>query len=111
MEVSPSHAPWASRFIGRELMDDLNRQLREQLERLDADLKRTKSVDEAGRAILHRLQQEVQDLLARSGEAAIVQRHPIAERLREGIQHFESTHPSLTAVMEQVVSMLSAMGI
>jgi len=51
-------------------MDDQNRQLREQLERLDADLKQTKSVDEAGRTILHKLQQDVLDLLARSGEAS-----------------------------------------
>ena len=92
-------------------MDDLNRQLREQLERLDADLKQTKSVNEAGRTILHKLQQDVQDLLARSGEASSLQQHPIVARLREGIQHFEMTHPDLAALMEQVVNMLSAMGV
>jgi ribosome-binding protein aMBF1 (putative translation factor) len=92
-------------------MDDLNQQLREQLERLDANIKQTKSVDEAGRTILHELQQDVQDLLARSGEDSGLQQHPIAERLREGIQHFEVTHPALAGVMEEVVNMLSAMGI
>ena len=92
-------------------VDDQNRQLREQLKRLDADLKRTKSVDEAGRTILHKLQKDVQDLLARSGEASSLQGHPIAARLRQGIQHFEMTHPTLVALMEQVVNTLSAMGI
>lgn len=92
-------------------MDDQNRQLREQLEQLDADLKRTKSMDEAGRTILHMLQQDVQDLLARSGEGASVQEHPIAARLRQAIQHFEVTHPTLVASLEQMVNTLSTMGI
>ena len=92
-------------------MDEQNRQLREQLERLDADLKRTKSVDEAGRAILHKLQQDLQDLLARSGEVSSVQEHPIGMRLRHAIQHFEVTHPSLVASMEEMVNTLSNMGI
>jgi len=92
-------------------MEDQNRQLREELEQLDADLKRTKSVDEAGRTILHMLQQDVQDLLARSGEGARVQEHPIALRLRQAIQHFEVTHPTLVASLEQMVNTLSTMGI
>ena len=92
-------------------MDDQTRQLREQLERLDADLKRTKSVDEAGRTILHKLQEDVQALLARSGEGSSLQDHDIAARLRQGIQHFEVSHPTLVALMEQVVNALSAIGI
>ena len=92
-------------------MEDQNRQLRERLERLDADLKRTESVDEAGRSILHELQLDVQNLLARSGDVPSPQNHAIAARLRDGIQHFEVTHPTLVALMEQVVNALSAIGI
>jgi len=92
-------------------MNDQNRQLREQLERLEADLKKIESVDEAGRAILHNLQQDVQDLLDRSGEVSSLQEHPISERLRQAIQHFEVTHPTLVGVMEQMVNTLSTMGI
>ena len=92
-------------------MNDQNRQLREQLERLDEDLKRTESVDEAGRAILHQLQQDVQELLTRSGEVSNLQEHPIMVRLRQGIQHFEVTHPTLVGIMEQMIDTLSTMGI
>ena len=92
-------------------MNDRNRQLREQLERLDADLKRTESVDEESHAILHQLQQDVQELLTRSGEVSHLQEHPIVARLRLGIQHFEVTHPTLVAVMEQMINTLSTMGI
>ena len=96
---------------GKGMMDDPNRNLREQLERLDADLRQTKSVDQAGRAILIRLQQDVRDLLARSVEPASLQSHPIRSQLLQGIEHFEMTHPALVAAMEQVVNTLSAMGI
>jgi len=92
-------------------MDDQNRQLREQLKRLETDLKQIESVDEAGRTILHELQQDVQDLLARSGEGSGLQEHPISERLRRAIQHFEVTHPTLVGLMEQMVNTLSTMGI
>ena len=92
-------------------MNEPNQRLREQLEQLDADLRQTKSVDKEGRAILRKLQQDVQDLLARSAESSDLQEHPITARLRQGIRHFELTHPALVAAMEEVVNTLSAMGI
>ena len=49
------------------------------------------------------------------GEAAVGRQHRgdvrVTERLRQGIQHFEVTHPNLEAMMEQVVNTLSEMGI
>lgn len=92
-------------------MDDQNRQLREQLERLDAELKGTESVDEGGRTILHKLQQDIQNLLARSGEDSGLEAHPFTAQLRRAIQHFEVTHPTLVASMEEMVNTLSTMGI
>ena len=92
-------------------MDDQSRQLRKQLERLDADLKQTESVDQTGRAVLHKLQQDIQDLLTRSGEESAHPEHPVTERLRQAIQHFEATHPTLVASMEEIVNTLSTMGI
>jgi hypothetical protein len=91
-------------------MDDQSRQLRKQLEQLDASLKQTESADEAGRTILHKLQQDIQDLLTRSGESAHPE-HPVTGRLRQAIQHFEATHPTLVASMEEIVNTLSTMGI
>ena len=92
-------------------MDDQNRQLREQLERLDAELKGTESVDEGGRTILHKLQQDIQDLLARSSEDSNLEAHPFTAQLRRAIQHFEVTHPTLVASMEEMVNTLSTMGV
>jgi uncharacterized protein DUF4404 len=90
---------------------DRNLQLREQLERLDAELKSIESVDDASREVLQRVQEDVQNLLLRSGTMAPPQEVSITARLRQGIQHFEVTHPNLVAMMEQVVNTLSEMGI
>jgi hypothetical protein len=85
--------------------------LREQLERLDAEIRSIVSVDDAGREILHRLQADLQDLLSRSGEVTASPDLSIAARLRQGIGHFEISHPNLVAMMESVVNSLSDMGI
>jgi uncharacterized protein DUF4404 len=94
-------------------MEEPTAALRAKLEQLDAEIQRTGSVDEAGREILFKLQADVRDLLARSGGStgsAVEQDLSIAERLRQGIQHFEVTHPNLTGLMEEVVNTLSGMG-
>ena len=92
-------------------MEDDNRSLRDQLERLDAEIRSIDSVDDSGREILHQLQADLQDLLSRSGEASPAPQRTIAVRLREGIGHFEATHPNLVAMMESLVNTLSEMGI
>ncbi len=92
-------------------MADPDPQFRAKLEQLDEELNRTVSVDEEGRRILRRVQQDVQDLLARSGEVPPPGGLSVRERLRQGIEHFEVTHPVLAGLMEDVVNALSAMGI
>jgi uncharacterized protein DUF4404 len=85
--------------------------LREQIEQLDAEIRSTETVDDTGREILHRLQDDLQDLLSRSGEDAPPPDLSVTGRLRQAMQHFEITHPNLVAMMESVVNTLSEMGI
>jgi hypothetical protein len=92
-------------------MDDHSGRLRDMLEQLDEEIQRTEFIDEEGRGILSRLQQDVRDLLARSGGISSGPGLSITERLRQGIGHFEMTHPTLTTLMEEVVNTLSGMGI
>ena len=91
-------------------MDNEDPKLRAKLEQLDEELKQVVSVDEEGRKILHRLRQDLEELLLRSGEATDRRHVSIAGRLRQAIEHFEVTHPALAASMEEVVNTLSAMG-
>ena len=84
--------------------------LRAQLERLDAELRRTESLDDDEREVLRRLERDIREALGREGE------HPqayegLGERLREAVARLEASHPAATMMMRQVIDQLSFMGI
>jgi len=82
--------------------------LRELLESLHAELRRTEAVDEKSRALLRAVEHDIEAALERSsGE----QDESFAERLRETVERFEGTHPALTATVSRVLDALVAMGI
>ena len=84
--------------------------LRGQLEELDAELKRTASLDDSEREVLRRLERDIREILAREGD------HPqeyegLGERLRESVAQLEASHPAVTMRLRQVIDQLSFMGI
>jgi len=87
-------------------MTDQN--LREILERLHAELDRTKSLDEKGREMLRHLNSDIRELLERSGEEAD---ESILERLQDSIDYFEATHPRVTQMLSEMMRILSNAGI
>lgn len=89
-------------------MNDQN--LRELLERLRNELATTEVTDEAGRERLSRLEEDIRNLLERSDEPADTD-DPILERLQDSIDHFEETHPQLTLMLSQMMTILSNAGI
>ena len=92
-------------------MSDQQRQLQDMLEQLDAELKRTRTVDENQRRKLLALQEDVRALLQRSPEAVPEDHEPNIQGLRAGLQYFEASHPTLSGLIEQVLNTLSALGI
>ncbi len=92
-------------------MSDQNDQLRDHLEQLDAELKRTQAADDQQRQHLEAMQGGVQSVLDSSGAASPEDHHSLQQRLTEGLQHFEATHQVLSGLIEQVLNTLSAMGI
>jgi len=82
--------------------------LRELLEALHAELRRTDAVDERSRALLREVDGDIQNALARAGGA---QSESFVERLRETVDRFEGTHPALTEAVTRVLDSLVAMGI
>ena len=92
-------------------MSEQKSDLQDQLEKLDAELKRTPAADETQRQHLEAMQAHVRTLLERSGENPTAHDPSIFEALRSGLQHFEATHPALAGLIEQVLSTLSAAGI
>ena len=88
-------------------MDD--KELRELLEKVHAEIEQTKSVDENGRELLRDLEADIRGLLARSQGRQ--PEPPIVERLDNTIKYFEVTHPDLTATLSELMTILSNAGI
>jgi hypothetical protein len=89
-------------------MTDQN--LRELLEKLQNEMERTEVTDEAGRERLRHLETDIRALLARSDENTETD-EPMLERLQDSIDHFETSHPQLTLMLSQMMTILSNAGI
>lgn len=79
------------------------------LEELHSALDAAEAVDEKGRALLHTLNEDIQELLERSerGDSD----DSLFERLRETIVHFEHTHPVIASGVSNLLTALSNAGI
>jgi hypothetical protein len=85
-------------------------QLHERLKQLHSELQQIDSVDEDSRAMLQNIGDDIQALLdAKENEPR--QYKSFGERLREGIERLEASHPDLALTMGQLADMLAKMGI
>lgn len=89
-------------------MTDQN--LRDLLEKLHRELEHTEIADEAGRERLRHLDEDIRALLKRSGET-IPSDEPMLQRFQDSIDHFEYSHPQLTMLVSQMMTILSNAGI
>jgi predicted nucleic acid-binding Zn-ribbon protein len=89
-------------------MTDKN--LRELLEKLQYELEHTEVTDEASRERIRHLEADIRLLRERSDEETEVD-EPMLERLQDSIDHFEETHPELTMMISQMMTILSNAGI
>lgn len=86
-------------------------QLQERLELLHAELQQTKSIDPRGQKTLQQLSADIRELLEHGGEHETHKYSKLGERLRDGVEHFEASHPKATMLMGQVIDILAKMGI
>lgn len=82
-----------------------DQELKELLEKLHAEVDGIDSVDEESRQLLHDLEKDINELLGHSDRSSVL------ERLREAVQHFEVTQPTLTAMLSEISTILSNAGI
>ena len=80
-------------------------ELARRLVELKAELARTQSVDPKSRELLEQVQQEIETVLDAPEEGSL------RARLEAAIQHFETSHPDLTAIMGRVMDQLANLGI
>jgi predicted nucleic acid-binding Zn-ribbon protein len=89
-------------------MNDQN--LRELLEKLHNELERTEVPDEAGRERIRQLEADIRALRERADEQTDTD-ESMLERFQDSIDHFEETHPELTMMISQMMTILSNAGI
>ena len=82
-----------------------NKELERLLEKLHAELEKVDSVDENGMQLLRGIEQDINELLNQTD------RDTMLGRLREAIQQFEVSHPTLTAMLSEISSILNIAGI
>ena len=92
-------------------MSDPNPELRQTLEQLDQELKRTQPADEAQRQHLESLQNNVRSLLDSPAPTTPDQAQTTRRSMADSLRHFEATHPLLTRLTEQVLEILSNLGV
>ena len=87
------------------------KELNQLLDQLHEEIKKTREVDEAGIELLRNVDGDIQSLLNRSEETQGAVHPSVLENLRSAIDHFEVTHPALTAVISELLETLSNVGI
>ncbi len=86
-------------------------ELQNMLVQIHDELEHTETLDSDSRAMLEHLMADIQDLLNREERGLPTQNHPVTRRLRQSIQMFELSHPTLTLSMGHLLDILSQSGI
>jgi hypothetical protein len=88
-----------------------DQELRKLIEQLHAEIENTHTVDEKGQELLLHLDTDIRELLGRAGGKSL-QPHPTTlQRMEDGLEHFEATHPDLTTLLARLLEALSNAGI
>lgn len=85
-------------------------QLREQLEHLQAELKKTEALDPQQRELLLTRANDIEQLLQRE-EIKPHHYRSLGERLSEDLAQLEASHPQITLLMRRAIDSLSYLGI
>lgn len=84
--------------------------LRELLEQVDHEIRKTETLDQQGRELLTHLAADINELLERSNPEE-AHNSSVLGQLALTIEHFETSHPQLTHYLSQLSAVLSNAGI
>jgi len=88
-----------------------NEKLQKLLEQVQNELEHTQDIDAQGQEMLQALDKDIKNLLGRI-EKGQLQAHPSTiQRLENTIDHFEVTHPTLSATLAKLLAVLGNAGI
>jgi Domain of unknown function (DUF4404) len=79
--------------------------------KLHEDLHKKKVVDEDSKEILGKLRDDIETILNQEKGATKEQSDNLIDRLKKSANHFEASHPEITAVINDVVTILVNIGV
>ncbi|HMU93447.1 MAG TPA: DUF4404 family protein [Anaerolineales bacterium] len=82
-----------------------NKELEKLLEKLHAELEKVDQMDEDGMKLLRGIEKDINELLHQTDRDTLI------GRLREAIEKFEVSHPTLTTMLSEISSILNIAGI
>ena len=86
-------------------------ELRELLTKLRLELKNINTVDKSSEELLTDLKNQIDVLLERDDKKVTEKHSSLLEELKEATEHFEASHPELTAKMNNVINVLANLGL
>lgn len=89
----------------------MEQRLRELLEELHSQLEEDGSVRDEPRDLLQTVMGDIQERLDRGTDQAEDWPSSLGERLKESLEHFGESHPTVTSAVGRVLDALSNMGI
>ena len=84
--------------------------LRTLLSELEQELHEVESLDDESRLMLREAAEEIETAL-QAEDVATIEHHTLSARLNDAVSEFESSHPTLYAVVNRMVDVLGQMGI
>jgi hypothetical protein len=86
-------------------------ELRKLIEKLQAEIKATQIVNKKDQELLFQLESDINEFLRRADENGGKYHPTTVMRLQDGLSHFETSHPLLTTLVNQILDVLSNAGV
>lgn len=81
------------------------------LKKLKLEINNIKSVDKSSVEMLDKMKKEIDRALERSEAKQEIEKSSLVEWLEKSVEHFEASHPELTAKMNNVINFLNNVGL
>jgi hypothetical protein len=78
---------------------------------IEEEIKAPQSINEKDKELLIRLKTEIQEFLSKDEENKMSIHPTLIEKLQEGVDHLEASHPKITSIISQILDSLSGAGI
>jgi hypothetical protein len=86
-------------------------ELQNLLKKLRIEINNIKVVDKSSIEMLNKMKMEIDNAIKQSETDQGIEKSSLIERLEKAVEHFEASHPELTASMNNVINVLNNLGL